>query len=247
MNTTKIDEWKKATGRVKCGDFGNTGSGFFIGDKGFFITNNHVIHKMMIDNTGAIRIDYSNQIFIKTYDKEYEATLVINKNSDRPVVYDYAILKVNDTPRFYFDEIDDFKSNQGDEVMAIGYPLDFKEPIITHGIISAIIRMPSHINSLHIIETFVTDTLLTYGCSGGPLVRISDGRAVGINTMPHEIKDILREKLKEYINQPNINDNPQVRDLILYVLKYVNIGYNHAISLEFAMSDPVFKSLNKGG
>ena len=240
-NITMADKWRRATGKVICNDFGQTGSGFFIDDKGFFVTNNHVVHKVSIDATGAIRLDYSNQIFVKTDGNTYRARLVIDENSDRPVVYDYAILKLEIDTSVYFDTTDNSGILQGDEVISIGYPLDFDEPVITKGVISAIVSRPSHINALHRLKTFLTDTLITYGSSGGPLVRASDGKVIGINTMPHEIKDVLRTRLQNYIGQNDIQGFPQFRDLVEFVLKYLDIGLNYAISVKYAMSDPAFR------
>ncbi len=241
-----INKWKSATGKVICADVGKTGSGFFINDRGFFITNNHVVTRMNIDETGAIRLDYSRQIFIEIAGNTYRASLVIDENSDRPVVYDYAILRLNIAPNAYFDIANLSEISQGEEVIAIGYPLDFDEPIVSSGIISAIISRPSHINALHRIRTFLTDTLITYGNSGGPLVRALDGRVIGITTMPHEIRDEARERLLRYINLPGIEAMPPIRDLIEFVLRYLTIGFNYAISIEYPMSDPVFESLEGG-
>lgn len=245
MNTKMIDKWKLATGKVTCSDIGKTGSGFFIGDR-FFITNNHVVTRMKIDETGAIRLDYSKQIFVKTAGGTYDATLVIDENSDPPVVYDYAILKLDVTPQAYFDVADISGISQGEEVIAIGYPLGFDEPIVSSGVISAIISRPSHINTLHLIRTFLTDTLITYGNSGGPLVRAIDGTVIGITTMSHGIRDEARERLLKYINLPGIEIMLPIRDLIDFVVRYVTVGFNYAVSIEYAINDPVFKSL-KGG
>lgn len=198
---------------------------------------------MNIDETGAIRLDYSKQIFIKIAGNTYRGTLVIDENSDRPVVYDYAILRLNVTPNAYFDIANLSEISQGEEVLAIGYPLNFDEPIISKGVISAIISRPSHINALHRIRTFLTDTLITYGNSGGPLIRACDGKIVGITTMPHEIRDETRERLLKYINLPGMEVMLPIRDLIDFVLKYLTIGFNYAISIEYAMSDPIFREL----
>lgn len=246
MNTMIVDKWKLATGKVICNDTGKTGSGFFICDKGFFITNNHVVHRKSIDRTGAIRIDYSKQIFLKTAGNTYRASLVIDENSDRPVVYDYAILTLNVTPSTYFDVTNLSEISQGEEVLAVGYPLDFDKPIVSSGVISAIISRPSHINALHRMKTFLTDTLITYGNSGGPLVRASDGKVIGITTMPHEIRDEARERLQRYINLSGIEAMFPIRDLIEFVLRYLTIGFNYAVSIEYAISDPVFGSLEGG-
>lgn len=240
------DRWRLAVGKIICHDIRKEGSGFFIGSQGFFITNNHVVTKMSVDETGAIRLDYSKQIFVQIAGNTHRASLVIDENSDRPVVYDYAILRLNVTPRVYFDVADLPKISQGEEVIAVGYPLDFGEPIVSKGIVSAIVSRPSHINALHRIRTFLTDTLVTYGNSGGPLIRASDGKVIGITTMPHEIRDEARERLRRYVKLPGIEVMRPIRDLIEFVLRYVTIGFNYAISIEYAMDDPLFGSRERG-
>jgi len=241
------DGWRLATGKVVCPDIGIGGSGFFIGNQGFFITNSHVVTQKSIDQTGVIRVDYSRQISVQIAGNVYRASLVIDENCDRPVVYDYAILRLDVTPRAYFDVASLSEILQGEEVIAIGYPLDFDEPVVSKGIISAIVSRPSHIDSLHRMRTFLTDTLITYGNSGGPLIRASDGKVIGITTMPHEIRDEARERLLRYINQLSIEAMHPIRDLIEVVLKYLTVGFNYAISIEYAMGDPVFGSLEGGG
>lgn len=240
------DRWRLATGKVICHDIGKAGSGFFIGSQGFFITNSHVVTKMSIDKTGAIRLDYSRQMFVQIAGNTYRASLVIDENTDRPVVYDYAILRLNVTSRAYFDVANLSEISQGEEVIAIGYPLDFGESIVSKGVISAIVSRPSHINALHRIRTFLTDTLITYGNSGGPLIRASDGKVIGITTMPHEIRDEARERLLRYVSLPGIEAMRPIRDLIEFTLKYLTIGFNYAISIEYAMGDPIFGSLGEG-
>lgn len=173
--------------------------------------------------------------------------MAIDENSDRPVVYDYAVLRLNVTPEAYFDIANLSEILQGEEVIAIGYPLEFNEPVVTKGIISALVSRPSHINTLHRIRTFLTDTLITYGNSGGPLIRASDGKVIGITTMPHEIRDEARERLLRYVNLPGIEAMRPIRDLIEFVLKYLTIGFNYAISIEYAMEDSIFGSLKGGG
>lgn len=239
MTSAIIDKYNTAAGKVMCPDINKTGSGFFISNKGHFLTNNHVIHQMHIDdNTGAIRVDYSKRILIKVDQTIYRAKLVLKENADRPIVYDYAILKADTTPNVYFEIAKISEIMQGDKVIALGYPLDFNELIATTGIVSTIISRPSHINSLHRIKTFLTDVLITYGNSGGPLIKASDGKVIGMNTMPHEIRDELRERLQKYMNMPEIKNILPIHDLIEFVLRYTNVGYNYAISIEYVMADP---------
>lgn len=244
--STIISKCKAATGQIICADIEKMGSGFFVSDQGDFITNSHVVTKMGIDKTGAIRVDYSKQMLIKINDNIHKATLSSDENADRPIVYDYAILKATITSNAYIEIANVSEIGQGEQVIALGYPLDFNELIVTAGTISAVISRPSHINSLHRIKTFLTDTLVTYGSSGGPLIRISDGKVLGIITMPHEIRDEVRERLLKYISSPGIEIISPIRDLTKFVLRYLSIGLNHALSIEYAMADSILKS-SKGG
>ena len=242
MSNFSVSKLAKTTGQIICQDIGLVGSGFFVSSQGLIITNNHVVSRISIDSTGVIRVDYSEKIYFKIGDKVYATSLVIDKDSDRPVVYDYAILKKTDASSVdYLDVSDVSDISQGQNVIAAGYPLDFNELIVSSGVISAIISRPSHRNALIKMRTFLMDTFITYGNSGGPLLRPSDGKVIGINTMPHTIRDELRLRLLEYSRRPEIVAMPVINDLIGFVLKYINIGFNYAVSIEYAMRDPVLE------
>jgi S1-C subfamily serine protease len=245
LSTPLVERCRKATGKVICGDFGQTGSGFFINNTGLFLTNNHVVSKMNVDDAGTIRLDYSRQIYVKLGSSMNKASLAMDENSDQPVVFDYAFLKVDGLPTEHIDIADLSQVAQGEPVLAIGYPEGFDVPIITSGVISAILPRPSHINALHIMKTFLTDTLVTYGSSGGPLVRLSDGTVIGIVTMPHEIRSTIKKRLEKHLTSSDEQVTPPIRDLIDYVFTYLQGGYNYAISIEHSVSDAVFQT--KGG
>jgi S1-C subfamily serine protease len=245
MNPLLVDKCKKATGKVLCGNFCQAGSGFFIDNEGLFLTNNHVVSKETVDSQGAIRIDYSRQINVKIGANIYNASLAMDENSEKPVVYDYAILRVDGAPTDHICLADVSQVAQGEPVLAIGYPSGFDVPIVTSGMISAIISRPSHRNALHTIRTLLTDALATYGSSGGPLIRLSDGGVVGIITMPHEIRSTIRKRLEKHLESPTVDVTPPIRDLINFVLTYLQAGFNYAISIEHLMDDNVFQS--KGG
>lgn len=237
-----IDKCKKATGKVICTDFGQGGSGFFISKEGHFLTNNHVVSKTIIGSEGTLIIDYSKKIFVRMDKAIYPASIVIDENADQPAVYDYAILKVNGTPSTYIDIGDFAEVKQGESVVAIGYPSGFDLPIATSGIVSAILSRQSNLNSLHMMKSFLFDAFVIYGNSGGPLIRLSDGTAVGMVTMPHEIRGKLREKLEKNLLSSEKEITQPIKDLIEYVLTYLHTGYNYAISLEYAINDSNYKT-----
>ena len=245
MSMTFAEKYKKTVGKVICADFGTTGSGFFVDDAGLFLTNNHVVTKTSVDNTGAITLNYSKEVYVMTNDKTYKAMIVINEESDKPYVYDYAILKVNGVGTEPISIGDPSNVKQGERAIAIGYPSGFNVPIVTAGVICAILSRPSHRNALHSLQTFLTDTLVTYGSSGGPLVREFDGTVVGMVAMPHEIKNALKERLEAHILSGDSTVTPPIRDLINYVLTFLQVGYNHAISIEYAILDDVLQ--DEGG
>ena len=240
--TSLIDKCKKATGKVICADFRQGGSGFFVDEKGLFLTNNHVVSKTIVGAEGEIIIDYSKKIFVETDEATYPASIVMDENADQPAVYDYAILKVHCTPSSHINIGDFSQVKQGESVIAIGYPSGFDLPIVTSGIVSAIFSRESNLNSLHKMKTFLVDAFVTYGNSGGPLIRLSDGTVVGMITMPHEIRGKLREKLEKHLISSDEEVTQPIRDLIEYVLTYLHTGYNYAISLEYAISDSKYKT-----
>jgi S1-C subfamily serine protease len=245
MNASLTERCVRATRKVICQDFGQAGSGFFTNGGDLFVTNNHVVSKINVDSAGTIRSDYSKQIYVEIDGSMCKASLAIDENSDRPVVFDYAFLKVDGLHPADIGVGDPSQIAQGEPVLAIGYPEGFDVPIVTSGVVSGIFPRPSHINSLHMMKTFLTDTLATYGSSGGPLVRSLDGTVIGVVTMPHETRSSRRKTLEKYLTLSDEQVTPPTRDLISYVLTYLHLGLNYAISMEHASSDDSFQ--RKGG
>ena len=134
------------------------GSGFFISETGYLITNYHVIvGKHIVD------IDLSNQMRLEAQ--------ILQANQD----FDLALLKVNGSG-FKALPIGNLKENiVGEEVFAIGTPrLPELAQSVTKGIISGIRKFQEK-------EFLQTDVALNPGNSGGPLVN-SKGEVLGIVT-----------------------------------------------------------------
>lgn len=136
------------------------GSGFFITNDGYLVTNYHVIEG---EKKIKIRLSKTNKV---------EAE-VIKKNE----YYDLALLKVKaDTlpPGLFFGDSDVVED--GDAVVAIGTPLDkMLSNTLTKGIISG----KRNVGAMTFLQT---DVSINFGNSGGPLIN-EKGEVVGMNTM----------------------------------------------------------------
>lgn len=135
------------------------GSGVIVNDKGYIVTNYHVL-------------DGATQAGLKTYDQRTYAIKVIGseKNSD------IAVIKIEPTLSLKALAFEITNIHVGDKVIAVGNPagLEFS---VTEGIISATDRKGN--NGVTYIQT---DVSINPGNSGGPLINIQ-GKIVGINTM----------------------------------------------------------------
>jgi len=135
------------------------GTGFIISDKGYIVTNNHVIE-------GA------DKIIVKTSDgKEYKAKLV---GSDAKL--DVALLKIKAEHLQVAKLGNSDQLRVGDWVIAIGNPFGL-EQTVTAGIVSARGRV---IGSGPYDDYIQTDAAINPGNSGGPLFNMK-GEVVGIN------------------------------------------------------------------
>ena len=140
------------------------GSGVIINDKGYIITNNHVID-------GAA---------------ELEVTLHDNRTFKASVVgadpaTDLALLQIRaeGLPTLPMANSDEAKVGQW--VLAVGNPFNLNSTV-TAGIISAKARNINLLKDQYAIESFLqTDAAINPGNSGGALVNL-DGQLLGINT-----------------------------------------------------------------
>ena len=142
---------------VSVGTNKGLGSGVVIDDRGFIVTNFHVV-----DGAKIIRI--------LTYDEDVYDVNLIGFDSEA----DVAVLKVDASlPSLRFGDSDDVKV--GERVIALGNPAGLSFTV-TEGIVSAVHRTgPSGLDVY-----LQTDVPINPGNSGGPLVTI-DSRIVGIN------------------------------------------------------------------
>ncbi|QCM09493.1 Do family serine endopeptidase [Agrobacterium tumefaciens] len=137
------------------------GSGFFISEDGYIVTNNHVVD------------DGSAYTIVMNDGTELEAKLV-----GRDPRTDLALLKVDVNRKFtYVQFADDSKIRVGDWVVAVGNPFGLGGTV-TSGIISARGR---DIGSGPYDDYLQIDAAVNRGNSGGPAFNLN-GEVVGINT-----------------------------------------------------------------
>lgn len=138
------------------------GSGFFISEDGYLVTNNHVV-----DNGTAFTV-------VTDDGKEYDAKLI---GTDPKT--DLAVLKVdgNGQKFTYVNFADDSKVRVGDWVVAVGNPFGLGGTV-TSGIVSARGR---DIGAGPYDDFIQIDAAVNHGNSGGPAFNLN-GEVVGINT-----------------------------------------------------------------
>jgi serine protease Do len=138
------------------------GSGFFISEDGYLVTNNHVVS------------DGQAYTVVMNDGTEYDAKLV---GKDQRT--DLAVLKVNAPKKkfTYVNWADDSKVRVGDWVVAVGNPFGLGGTV-TSGIVSAFGR---DIGSGPYDDYIQIDAPVNRGNSGGPDFNLN-GQVVGINT-----------------------------------------------------------------
>lgn len=147
------------------GDATVSGSGFFISDQGYVLTNNHVVEGM-------------KEVKIILADGTEETATVVG--TDR--YSDIAVLKADGTVPAVAKLGDSSLLQPGETVIAIGSPLgDFKNTV-TEGVVSATGRSIDSGQGYQVEGLIQTDAAINHGNSGGPLVNLA-GEVIGINTM----------------------------------------------------------------
>jgi serine protease DegQ len=137
------------------------GSGVIVSDRGFVVTNNHVV-------------EAADEIEVALADGKKLRAKIVGTDPDT----DLAVLRIEgaNLPAISFGQSDVLKV--GDVVLAIGNPFGVGQTV-TMGIVSALGRSNLDINTF---ENFIqTDAAINPGNSGGALIDNS-GLLIGINT-----------------------------------------------------------------
>lgn len=182
---------------------GGLGSGFFIDEDGFLITNFHVI-----EGETRISIEVYHQRDGQLERRSYRDVRIVAMNK----FGDLALLKIDDkgAPKFKVVPLGDSEAvSQGDRVFAIGSPQGL-ERTVTEGIVSTTARPVG--GELYLQTT----TQINPGNSGGPLFNLR-GAVVGVTNMKLTFGEGLGfaipvERLRYFLKHRDAyaydNDNP---------------------------------------
>ena len=136
------------------------GSGFFVSDDGYVITNNHVVDK-------------GDSVTVITDDGTEYAAKVIGKDDKT----DLAVLKVSADTKFTYVKLATGDVRVGDWVVAVGNPFGLGGTV-TAGIVSARGR---EIGAGPYDDFIQIDAPVNRGNSGGPTFNVK-GEVIGVNT-----------------------------------------------------------------
>jgi putative serine protease PepD len=142
-----------------------TGSGFIIDDRGYILTNNHVV-----ENAETLEVTLADK------------SKVPAKPVGRDPNNDLAVIKIN-VPREKLHPLKLGDSSQlqvGQLAIAIGNPFGL-DRTVTRGVVSAVDRKLPSETGRWIRNVIQTDAAINPGNSGGPLLN-SRGEVIGINT-----------------------------------------------------------------
>ncbi len=141
------------------------GTGFFINDEGYIVTNAHVVK-----DSSSLKIFYWESPL------EYGEAEIIGIDE----IADIAVIKIDpEGPTKFVKWADSEHLQMGDDVIAIGHGLSMPWAV-TKGIISYTDRQPD--KSKPMITYNQSDTVINQGNSGGPLFNMC-GEVVGVNTL----------------------------------------------------------------
>jgi serine protease Do len=194
---------------VKISSPGGSGSGFFVNDRGFLITNYHVIEKeTKIEVTVFEKA--RNGFARKTFKK-------VKIEAINPFV-DLALLKVEDLGEtkarsVYLGDIQRIKA--GEDVFAIGNPLGL-ERTVTNGVVSSTNRAFSGLIYIQ------TNADINPGNSGGPLFNLA-GEVIGVTNMGY----IFSGGLGFAIPVNYVKHFIENRDAFVYDKDNPNSGYRY--------------------
>lgn len=152
-----------------------TGSGVIVDEKGYILTNYHVINNVLTKDGKLIS---QGQIYVTFLNGESEEAVIVGLDE----ISDLAVIKLKEAQSELLPVAslgDSDKLKVGSRAIAIGNPFGL-DGTCTVGFISALNRT-IRINNEELDGMIQTDATINPGNSGGPLIN-SSGEVIGINS-----------------------------------------------------------------
>jgi len=153
-----------------------SGTGFFISEDGYLLTNYHVIE---------YAAEYGSPAKVITHDGTEYTAAIVGTDPDN----DVAVLQVDAGGLTYATLGNSDGIRVGDSVYAVGNPLGELQFSMTTGSVSATDRLISTKDALPAINMFQIDAAVNQGNSGGPVYDIT-GEVIGIVTAKYSQEGI---------------------------------------------------------
>ena len=153
-----------------------SGTGFFISEDGYLLTNYHVVEYAVM---------YDQPAHIITHDGTRYDAVIVGYDPEN----DLAVLQVNANSLSYAPLGNSDGISVGDSIYAVGNPLGELQFSMTTGSVSATDRLISTQDSAPAINMFQIDAAVNSGNSGGPVYNTL-GEVVGIVTAKYSEEGI---------------------------------------------------------
>ncbi len=165
-----------------------TGTGFYIRDKGMFISNYHVVAG-------------SNEVALEDHNKQRYLAKVVCVNPESDIAFLKAKVPESSGPAIKLNPAVEIKNT--DKIYIHGYPFGLPYTV-TEGIVSSAKQMMGQRYYLQ------TDAAVNPGNSGGPMLN-TNGELLGITTLKFSEADnvgfgILHSDLSEELDEYNVKD-----------------------------------------
>ncbi len=173
-DNVKIEDFPRLTDNARQGKthYEGQGSGFFITEDGYLVTNHHVVDgaaELVVVKDGVAYL-----ADLKAQNKQHDLALLKINAFPRS---NKGVLKVRGLPRFTpLKRSDELSCRIGQTVLVVGFPqirLQGLEPKVTRGIVSSLSGFMGE------QDNFQMDAAIQGGNSGGPVVD-EFGRLVGV-------------------------------------------------------------------
>lgn len=244
----RIEKVRESVFLVKCPDIDTTGTAFAVSKDGILVTNYHVIAKLEGNvYRGKIQARFSRDIRVSIGGEWRRASLLILAKDLGPVIFDYAILKVDVKglePLRFADYGDVY---EGEDVYFMGFPFGDAHLSTHRGMISSKYSVNSGVKSDGkevLIDVVQIDGSVNKGNSGAPLLNMDDEvigiitvRAGGISAGLDHVRKFISKQARSgkggQVFISGVNLIAVIFELINTLDIYISPGIGFAVSTEY--------------